>query len=289
MSFNATSKREWVQMALKAPYLTKEDEHALAVAWHERKDPAALDQLIRAHMRLVLAVAARFKRFGLNEQDMIQEGYIGVMEAANRFEPSRDNRFSTYATWWIRASIQDYVLKNWSIVRGGTSSAQKALFFNVRRLRAQLEQGEDALPADEIQAELSRKIGVSVADVTNMEARLSQSDYSLNAPISSADGAESEWGDLLASDAPGPDDLAEALVDQERRTRWLEQAFTELNEREMAVLKARKLSDEAQTLDVVGNRLGISKERVRQIETRAMEKLKAALLRIQPAGKKAYV
>src|SRR5687767_4870807 len=189
MAENGSSRRHMVRAAMKAPYLEREEEHKLAVEWKERKDQEALHRLTSAHMRLVIAIAARFRYFGLSMSDLIQEGHVGLLEAAARFEPEREVRFSTYATWWIRASIQDYILRNWSIVRGGTSSAQKALFFNLRRLRARLAQTRDPRPRQAIFTEIARAIGVSAGDVELMDARLSAPDTSLNAPVSEADGA----------------------------------------------------------------------------------------------------
>ncbi len=142
----SASSRDFVRAAMRAPYLERGEEHELAVLWREKRDQAALDRLASAHMRLVIAIAAKFRNFGLNMSDLIQEGHVGLLEAAARFEPDREVRFSTYATWWIRASIQDYILRNWSIVRGGTSSSQKSLFFNLRRLRARLAQSADQRP-----------------------------------------------------------------------------------------------------------------------------------------------
>src|SRR3990167_3567975 len=168
----ASSRREFVRAAMQAPYLERDEEHDLAVRWRDDKDQAALHRLTAAHMRLVIAVAARFRNFGLPMSDLIQEGHVGLLEAAARFEPERDVRFSTYATWWIRASIQDYVLRNWSIVRGGTSSSQKALFFNLRRLRARLaRENHGANPVDTYQT-IANAIGVSRADVEMMDSRL---------------------------------------------------------------------------------------------------------------------
>src|SRR5258705_8633298 len=161
MTRAASSRREFVRAAMAAPYLERDEEHVLAVRWRSEHDQVALHRLTSAHMRLVIAIAARFRNFGLPMGDLIQEGHVGLLEAAARFEPERDVRFSTYATWWIRASIQDYILRNWSIVRGGTSSSQKALFFNLRRLRARLAQSRDPRPRQAVFGEIASAIGVS--------------------------------------------------------------------------------------------------------------------------------
>ncbi len=175
------AERKLIESAMKAPYLALEEEQDLAKRWYRKHDQQALHQLTVAHMRLVIAMAARFRNFGLPVGDLIQEGHIGLLEAAARFDPERGVRFSTYATWWIRASMQDYVLRNWSIVRGGTSSAQKALFFKFRRLRAKLQKSMGT--SSEIHEEAARLLGVSPADVAMMDARLSGPDLSLNAPM----------------------------------------------------------------------------------------------------------
>src|SRR6476619_108715 len=191
------SRREFVRAAMEAPYLERGEEHDLAVRWRHSQDQAALHRLTSAHMRLVIAIAARFRNFGLPMGDMIQEGHVGLLEAAARFEPEREVRFSTYATWWIRASIQDYILRNWSIVRGGTSSTQKSLFFNLRRLRARLAQGSDPRPRSQIHAEIAEAIGVSPRDVELMDSRLSGPDMSLNAPIHESESTTTDRQDYL--------------------------------------------------------------------------------------------
>jgi len=274
-----TADRRMIKLAMSAPYLEREEEQALAQAWKDNKDQEARNRIAMAHMRLVVSMAGRFRNFGLPLGDLVQEGYIGLLEAAARFEPERQVRFSTYASWWIRASIQDYVLRNWSIVRGGTSSAQKALFFNLRRLRARLARGDAHLTSEAMHQEIAAALGVSTADVRTMDARLSSSDISLQAPISSAEG-ESGGSRLefLTSDAPLPDEQAVDSIDGERRRHWLHSALGQLNEREMKIIRARRLTENGATLEELGILLGISKERVRQIENRALEKLKAALV-----------
>jgi len=267
---------------MQAPYLDRDEEHTLAVRWRDAADQAALHRLTQAHMRLVIAIAARFRNFGLPMGDLIQEGHVGLLEAAARFEPHREVRFSTYATWWIRASIQDYILRNWSIVRGGTSSAQKALFFNLRRLRARLAQSSDQRPRQLIYAEIASAIGVSKSDVEVMDARLSGPDMSLNAPIHEGDGGAADRQDFLVDNVPLPDETVGAAIDGERRLTWLRSALNVLNERELRIVEERRLRDDGATLESLGETLGISKERVRQIENRALEKLRAALLRENP-------
>jgi RNA polymerase sigma-32 factor len=271
-----------MKAAKAAPYLERQEEHDLAVRWKDLKDQQALHKITTAHMRLVIAMAAKFRNYGLSMSDLIQEGHIGLLEAAARFEPERDIRFSTYASWWIRASIQDYILRNWSIVRGGTSSAQKALFFNLRRLRARLSSGQQQLTTAAIYTEIASAIGVSVKDVATMDHRLSGADTSLNAPMASDDESSSGKIDFLVDDQPLPDEAVETMVDTERRTAWLKSAMRVLNPRELMILKRRRLAEDTTTLEELGSTLGISKERVRQIETRALEKLKASLVETNP-------
>ncbi|MBB4009095.1 RNA polymerase factor sigma-32 [Allorhizobium taibaishanense] len=274
--------KKLIRIAMAAPYLERQEEHDLAVRWKHSNDQAARNRIAHAHMRLVIAMASKFRGFGLPLGDLIQEGYIGLLEAAARFEPTREVRFSTYAGWWIRASMQDYILRNWSIVRGGTSSSQKALFFNLRRLRAKLAQGDKRLTDQAIHQEIATALGVSLADVQSMDARLSSNDTSLQAPISNNGEEGAERLDMLASDDPTPDEQVSDMIDTERRLDWLRGAMSHLNERETRIIRARRLSEDSATLEELGCELGISKERVRQIETRAMEKLKVALVQANP-------
>lgn len=274
--------REFVREAMNAPYLTREEEHALALRWRDHADKAALDRLTRAHMRLVISIAARFRNYGLPANDLVQEGHVGLMEAAARFEPEREVRFSTYATWWIRASIQDFVLRNWSIVRGGTSSAQKALFFNLRRLKMRLERRAEHEPGMDVEGELAGVFGVKRADISTMQARLSGPDYSLDAPVTDEDANGTSRGELFPDLSPLPDEIVTDRIDGDRRHEWLQGALTVLSERELRILRERRLQEEGETLEALGVKLGISKERVRQIENRALEKLKKALIERNP-------
>ena len=278
----ASARRQIVRAAMAAPYLDREEEQALAARWRAHGDEAALHRLTAAHMRLVLAVAARFRHFGLPMNDLVQEGHVGLLEAARRFEPEREVRFSTYATWWVRAAIQDHVLRNWSIVRGGSSSTQKALFFSLRRLRARLAR-EGVVAESDMRRRIAAMLGISEEDVAVMEARLAGPDISLNAPLGDADQSPApERQDFLLCDKPLPDEAAGQTIDAERRVRWLRAALSVLSERELDILRARRLADEGVTLEALGRRLGVSKERVRQIESHALEKLRSALLRLSP-------
>ncbi|EJF82806.1 MULTISPECIES: RNA polymerase factor sigma-32 [Bartonella] len=272
--------RNMMRSAMQAPYLERQKEHDLALRWKDKRDDDAMHQIAAAHMRLVIAIANRFKRFKMPLGDLVQEGYVGLLEAAARFEPDREVRFSTYATWWIRASIQDYILRNWSIVRGGTSSSQKALFFNLRRLRAKLVQDDSALSKQDIFRTIAEKLGVSVRDVETMDFRFSSSDNSLSVSVSENSDNPIAKMDVLVDESPLPDALIEQVIDGQRRTQWLYDALQILNERELEIIRFRRLNEEGATLEVLGEKLGISKERVRQIEARALQKLRSALLTV---------
>lgn len=282
MAHQESIGKSLVKAAAKAPYLEKDVEHQLARRWAEKQDQEALHQLTSAHMRLVIAVSAKFRRYGLPMSDLVQEGHVGLLEAAARFDPHREVRFSTYATWWIRASIQDYILRNWSIVRGGTSSGQKSLFFNLRRLRAKITTSDSSMSSEDLYKELSKAIGVSVKDVATMDARLSGPDVSLNMPLMTDDESGSERQDFIESDEMLPDEAVSEIVDGEKRTQWLRSALNVLNERELRIVKRRRLSEEGATLEELGGELGISKERVRQLENRALQKLQTVLVKENP-------
>jgi RNA polymerase sigma-32 factor len=270
------SNTAYIRTAMNEPYLEKEHELALARAWRDDEDERALHELIQSYTRLVVSAAMKFKHYGLPTGDLIQEGNIGLMEAAKRFDPERDLRFSTYATWWIRASIQDYVLRNWSIVRTGSTAAQKSLFFNLRRLRAQIESRNEAEGlSDENRQEIAKKLKVRVVDVESMEGRLAASDQSLNATIS--EDGENDWQSMLVDDRPNPEDIVTDMKDAQSRSAWLNRALGGLDDRERTIIKTRHLGQDAVTLETLGDQLGISKERVRQIEKRAMEKMKSSI------------
>lgn len=268
--------QRYLRTAMRAPLLDAEYERHLARRWREDNDEEALHDLTTAYLRLVVAMAARFRRYGLPMSDLVQEGNVGLMQAAARFEPEREVRFSTYASWWIRSAIQDFVLRNWSIVRTGTTAAQKSLFFNLRRLRARISDVGEGSMSLENRAYVARALGVEERDVEAMAARLSAPDRSLNAPLT--DETHGEWQDLLADDHDGPDTTVMDAHDGAARTRLVHDALCDLSERERIIIVKRKLEDEAVTLEALGQKLGISKERVRQIEGNALAKLKRALM-----------
>lgn len=271
------SNLAYIRTSMHEPWLEKEHEMELARKWKEEHDEKALHEMIRSYTRLVVAAAARFRSYGLPMGDLIQEGNLGLMQAASKFDPERGFRFSTYAAWWVRASIQDYVLRNWSIVRTGTTSAQKSLFFNLRRLRSRIEgaASEHGL-TPEGRKKISKLLGVSSQDVQDMEGRMTGTDQSLNATIG-LDG-EDEYQSLLADDRPNPEEVVIGLKDSQTRSQWLESALKKLSDREQKIIQERHLRHETVTLEDLGQKLGVSKERVRQLESRAMEKLKDHLM-----------
>lgn len=268
----ADPDRRFFKAAMTVPLLERDEELALARAWKEEGDQAALHRIANAYMRLVIAVAARFRHYGLPFPDLVQEGVIGLMQAAARFEPERNLRFSTYASWWIRSSVQDYVLRNWSIVRTGTTSSQKSLFFNLRRLRARINDTGSGALAPEHRAYVATALKVGEDDVESMAARLAAVDRSLNAPFS--ENGDGQWQDLVPDENPDPETAVMASRDGLTRSRWLAEALSRLSEREQLIIRQRRLVDESVTLEKLGERLGISKERVRQIEHHALGKLK---------------
>jgi RNA polymerase sigma-32 factor len=260
---------------MKAPLLDPVHEASLARRWREGNDEAALHELTTAYMRLVISMAAKFRHYGLPMADLVSEGNVGLMQAAARFEPAREVRFSTYASWWIRSSIQDYVLRNWSIVRTGTTSAQKSLFFNLRRLRARISDMGEGTMTQENQKWVAGHLGVPLRDVELMSARLSGSDRSLNAPLT-MDG-DAEWQDMIADESVPPEEAVMRSRDTARRHGWIEEAMKSLTPRETYIITRRRLSEEPLTLEALGDELGVSKERVRQVEHQALSKLKRAL------------
>jgi RNA polymerase sigma-32 factor len=266
----------FIKASMRTPLLSREREFELAQRWREGGDTVALHELVRAYTRLVIATAGRFRSYGLPTGDLIQEGSVGLLQAAARFEPARDVRFSTYAAWWIRSAMQDYVLRNWSIVRTGTTAAQKSLFFNLRRLRARIDNLSGAPLSEAGRHKIAIALKVDVAEVESMDMRLGAADQSLNAPLA---GGEEDWQDFLADRRPTPEDEVIGLRDGATRSRWLSEALGELSPRERRIINERRLREVGATLEELGRALGVSKERVRQLEHRAMLKLRQSMRR----------
>ena len=273
------SSRDFIKFAMKMPLLERDQELELARLWLEEQDERALHELTRAHMRLVVAIAAKYRNYGLPMSDLIQEGNIGLMQAASRFDIERGVRFSTYAGWWIRASVQDFVLRNWSIVRTGTTAAHKSLFFNLRRLRARINDGGVHM-SEQARDYVTRNLGVRREDVELMEARLSADDRSLNAPVADEE-MSTEWQDLLICERDGPDRAAALKLDTQKHRAMLVDALKQLTHRELSIIKSRRIAEMPATLEEIGGHMGLSKERVRQIESEALKKLRMILVNSQ--------
>jgi RNA polymerase sigma-32 factor len=266
--------------AMKAELLDAETELQLAYLWRDHKDEQALHRLITAYMRLAISMASKFKRYGVPMNDLIQEAGLGLMKAAEKFDPDRGVRFSTYAVWWIKASVQDYVMRNWSLVRTGSTSSQKALFFNMRRIQAQLEreamQMGISLDSDQLHRKIATEIGVPLGDVKMMDGRLSGSDYSLNA-TQSTDEEGREWIETLEDESEGADSLFEQAHDNAHLRKCLLDALSTLNDRERLIVRERAIREDTRTLESLGKQLSLSKERIRQIEAAAFQKLRKHL------------
>ncbi len=280
MALDVYADKTFSRTAMRAEMLDAETELALAYAWRDHRDEQALHRLITAYMRLAISMASKFKRYGAPMNDLIQEASVGLMKAADKFDPDRGVRFSTYAVWWIKASIQDHVMRNWSMVRTGSTSSQKSLFFNLRRVQARLER-EATAEGREIEGHVMRKliaeeVGVPLHDVEMMEGRLSGSDFSLNATQSSEDEGR-EWIDVLEDDGMQAEEKVEISHDNATLRQWLLTALSDLNERERFIVRERKLREDPRTLESLGTELGLSKERVRQLEAAAFGKMRANL------------
>lgn len=266
--------------AMKAELLDAETEYALAVAWRDNRDEAALHRLITAYMRLAVSMAMKYKRYSTSAQDLIQEAGVGLMKAAEKFDPDRGVRFSTYAQWWIKASIQEFTMRNWSMVRTGSTTSQKSLFFNLKRVQAKIEresqQNGVELNRAEMNELIAQEVGVPLRDVEMMQGRMSGSDFSLNAPQSSDEDTR-EWMDTLEDTSPQSAEVVERQQDLLTMRGWINDAMDALNDREKYIVAQRKLVDDPRTLESIGKELSLSKERVRQIEAAALDKLRKRL------------
>src|SRR5579872_2763288 len=263
----------------KFPLLEPEEEYMLAKRWREHEDPGAARKLVTSHLRLVAKIAMGYRGYGLPVSEIIAEGNVGLMQAVKRFEPDKGFRLATYAMWWIRAAIQEYILRTWSLVKLGTTASQKKLFFNLRKAKNKIQAIEEGDLTPEHTSEIATKLGVTEAEVTSMNRRLSAPDSSLNAPLRS--DSEAEWQDWIADETL---DQETRMADREElgeRHELLEDALHELSERERDIIQARRLQDEPATLEELSQKYGISRERVRQIEVRAFEKLQTQMKRAQ--------
>ena len=253
------------------PMLTQKEEFTLAKKWVEQGDIESAHKLVTSHLRLVAKIAMGYRGYGLPISELISEGNIGMMQAVKRFDPDRGFRLATYAMWWIRAAIQEYILHSWSLVKIGTTAAQKKLFFNLRKIKGQIKAFEDGDLAPETVTEIARRLDVPEHEVVNMNRRLAAPDHSLNAPLR-IDG-DGEWQDWLEDTTPNQETEIAASEELELRRRMLESAMETLNDRERYILTQRRLNEEPMTLETLSQIYDISRERVRQIEVRAFEKV----------------
>lgn len=265
----------YLQAIRKFPMLTPDEEYMLAKRWKEDNDTEAAHKLVTSHLRLVAKIAMGYRGYGLPVSELISEGNVGMMQAVKRFDPERGFRLATYAMWWIRASIQEYILHSWSLVKMGTTAAQKKLFFNLRKIKGQINAMEEGdLHPDNVR-EIADRLNVSEVEVVNMNRRLSANDHSLNAPMRvDSDG---EWIDWLEDDSPTQETTVAENQELTNRRLLLEIAMNSLNEREQHILTERRLKDEPLTLEQLSKQYNISRERVRQIEVRAFQKLQKAM------------
>jgi RNA polymerase sigma-32 factor len=265
----------------KFPVLTAEQEYMLAKRYAEHEDPEAAAQLVTSHLRLVAKIAMGYRGYGLPVSDLISEGNVGLMQGVKKFEPDRGFRLATYAMWWIKASIQEFILRSWSLVKMGTTAAQKKLFFNLRRMKKQLEAYEDTdLHPDDV-AKIATDLGVPEQEVINMNRRMMMGgDASLNVSMRSDEEGSGQWQDWLTDDRPLQDETTADIEEAHMRHEMLTEAMDSLNEREKHILTERRLTDNPQTLEELSQVYDVSRERIRQIEVRAFEKLQKAMQRI---------
>jgi len=278
------STRRYIRDTMASEMLDAQTERDLALAWRDQRDEAALHRLISAYARLAVSMASRYRRYEVPFEDLVQQGNLGLMRAAEKFDPDNGARFSTYARWWIKASMQDFVMRNLSLVRTASNAAQKKLFFNLRRVQAVLEREAatrpDNLSRDELCAGIARELSVPFAEVELMFGRMSGPDLSLNAPQSDGEDAR-EWVDLLTDDAAPTEDVVLGRLQTDRRRILLRQALQALPRRERHIVIERHLHDQPSTLTTLGKELGISKERVRQLEERALARMRDSVVRSQ--------
>ncbi len=270
-----SSLSRYLQQIREFPMLTVDEEYMLAKAWRERDDVDAAGKLVNSHLRLVAKIAMGYRGYGLPVAELISEGNVGMMQAVKRFDPERGFRLATYAMWWIRASIQEYILHSWSLVKMGTTAAQKKLFFNLRKIKGQLKAIDEGDLHPETVTKIADRLGVAENDVVQMNRRMAAADSSLNAPVR-MDG-DGEWMDWLVDDTPDQEHMLGESQELEQRRGWMADAMKSLNEREQHILTERRLKEDPSTLEELSEEYGISRERVRQIEVRAFEKLQKAM------------
>ena len=276
-----------IEFSKKAAILEKDHEFKLINDWRDNKNPKSLQKILDAYLRLAVSYARKYSSYGLPIDDLIHEGVLGIMHALEKFDTSKEFRLSTYASWWIRASIQDYILKNWSVVRTGSTASQKALFFNLKKIKQQINDvSRDYMGQNEIN-KVSNMLKVKSMEVQNMESRLTGGDLHLNQKV---DGeSENDLMSLLADERQNPEEVYENFNDKQVKKNYINDAINTLNQREKTIIRLRKFKEKSITLDELGKMLKISKERVRQIETKALEKLRKAILEISQQDKEFFI
>ena len=287
LSNNRFFSNNLIERSKKAAILEKGEEFFLINDWRDNKNPKSLQKILNSYLRLAVSYARKYSSYGLPIDDLIHEGVLGIMHALEKFDTSKDFRLSTYASWWIRASIQDYILKNWSVVRTGSTASQKALFFNLKKIKQQINDVSREFMGQEELNKVSNMLNVKSIEVQNMESRLTGGDLHLNQKVDNE--TENDLMSLLADERQNPEETYEDFNDKNIKKDFINQAIDTLNEREKTIIRLRKFRERSITLDELGKNLKISKERVRQIETKALEKLKKALLDISQQNKEFFI
>lgn len=280
-------KNDLINLAKKSKLLKKDEEYKLINQWKKNKDQESIKIIISAYLRLILSIARKYSSYGLPLEDLINEGIIGIMHSLDKFDISKNYRLSTYASWWIRASIQDYILKNWSIVRNGTTAAQKTLFFSLKKIKRKINDLSYEYMGYEELKTISVMLNIKPEDVQNMEAKLSGGDVYLNQTFDSEEN--NEIISLFSDNSLNPEEITKKNIDGNLKTKWLNEALNRLKDREKIIINARKLQEKAITLEELGKKLNISKERVRQIEDKALIKLQKDILKISNQSKNFFI
>lgn len=270
--------KRYARTVMNIPVLSCEEEYICAKDWREKQNKKALDRLVNSHLRLVMKVAQGYRGYGLPISELVAEGNVGILQATNNFDPEKGVKFSTYSTWWIRASMQEYVLKSWSLVKMGTTSAQRKLFFGLRKMKRALdiEDNSSYLTNEKIQT-IAEKLEVKPQEVVEMHNRFAAKDSSLNAPMSMASESESEWIEWVSDDSESHEDIILEKDEHRRKNKLFEEAILSLSDREKYIISERRLKDNPKTLEEIAQELGLSRERVRQLEVQTFDKLKKAV------------
>ena len=287
MTLKSLFSNNLVEFSKKSKMLEKEEEFYHIEQWRNERKSKSLQIILNSYLRLAVSYARKYKSYGLPLDDLIHEGVLGIMHALEKFDISKDFRLSTYASWWIRASIQDYILKNWSVVKTGSTASQKALFFNLRKIKQQISDASSDFMGQKEIDQVSEMLKVKSFEVQNMESRLTGGDVFLNQKIDNE--SENDLMSLLEDDRANPEESFQSFNDGKIKKDFIEKAISTLNEREKTIIKLRKLREKSITLDELGQMLKISKERVRQIETKALEKLKTSILEISQQNKEFFI